>query len=45
MKIVNCDCFSPLREVVFSDGYGCELLTRDTERNKVNLITDVKDWF
>lgn len=45
MTIVNCGRFSPLREVMSHDGYGYELLTRDRERNKVNPITDVKDWF
>lgn len=45
MTIVNCGRFSPLREVMSRDGYGYELLTRDRERNKVNPITDVKDWF
>lgn len=45
MTIVNCGRFSPLREAVSRDGYGYELLTRDRERNKVNLITDLKAWF
>lgn len=47
MTIVNCDRFSPLqgRGVVSHDDYGCEPLTCDIERNKVSLITDVKDWF